>query len=178
MKCQRCEKQATFHITEIAKPEVIEIHLCEGCARQYLAAQNEEGGGDDDASTMAVEQTKIGQTAEELAQLDQRTCPVCGISFYEFRQQGRLGCPHDYVCFESELEPLLLNIHDGTRHKGKRPRRGLQHTDRQTDLIRLRREMKESVEREDYELARELRDQIRAIENEQRESGPSAEGTS
>jgi protein arginine kinase activator len=175
MKCQRCEKQATFHITEIAKPEVIEIHLCEECARQYLASQNEEGGGE--SPSMAVEQTKIGQTAEELARLDQKTCPVCGITFYEFRQQGRLGCPHDYVCFESELEPLLLNIHDGTKHKGKRPRRGLQNTDRQTDLIRLRREMKESVERENYERAKELLDQIRTIENEKKAAESSAEGS-
>jgi protein arginine kinase activator len=174
MKCQRCEKQATFHITEIAKPEVIEVHLCEECARAYLAAQNEDGG---ENPSMAVEQTKIGQTAEELARLDQKTCPVCGITFYEFRQQGRLGCPHDYVCFETELEPLLLNIHDGTKHKGKRPRRGSQNTDRQTDLIRLRREMKDSVEREDYERARELRDQIRTIENEKKASGSSAEGS-
>lgn len=176
MKCQRCEKQATFHITEIAKPEVIEVHLCEECARAYLAAEN-EGDGGGEASPMAVEQTKIGQTAEELARLDQKTCPVCGITFYEFRQQGRLGCPHDYVCFEAELEPLLLNIHDGTRHKGKRPRRGLQNTDRQTDLIRLRREMKESVEMEDYERARELRDQIRNIENEKKTAESSGEGS-
>jgi protein arginine kinase activator len=175
MKCQRCEKQATFHITEIAKPEVIEVHLCEECARAYLAAQNEDGG---EAPSMAVEQTKIGQTAEELARLDQKTCPVCGITFYEFRQQGRLGCPHDYVCFETELEPLLLNIHDGTKHKGKRPVRGSQNTDRQTDLIRLRREMKDSVEREDYERARELRDQIRTVENEKKASGASEEGKS
>lgn len=175
MKCQRCEKQATFHITEIAKPEVIEVHLCEECAREYLAADQE--GGASETAPMAVEQTKIGQTAEELAKLDQKTCPICGITFYEFRQQGRLGCPHDYVCFESELEPLLLNIHDGTKHKGKRPRRGLQNTDRQTDLIRLRREMKESVELEDYERARELRDQIRTIENEKKAAGSSGEGS-
>lgn len=175
MKCQRCEKQATFHITEIAKPEVIEVHLCEDCARQYLAAENDAGG--DESSTMAVEQTKIGQTAEELARLDQKTCPICGITFYEFRQQGRLGCPHDYVCFEAELEPLLLNIHDGTRHKGKRPKRGLQNTDRQTDLIRLRREMKDSVEMEDYERARELRDQIRNIENEKKAAESPKEGS-
>jgi protein-arginine kinase activator protein McsA len=35
---------------------------------------------------------------------------VCGVTFLEFRKQGRLGCPHDYVCFAEELEPLLLNI--------------------------------------------------------------------
>ena len=44
-----------------------------------------------------VQQMAIGQTAEELAHLDKQACPVCGITFYEFRSQGRLGCPHDYM---------------------------------------------------------------------------------
>ncbi len=68
-----------------------------------------------------AQQLAVGQTAEELAQLDQRACPVCGITFYEFRNQGRLGCPHDYVCFKAELEPLIVNIHGETEHVGKKP---------------------------------------------------------
>jgi protein arginine kinase activator len=93
-------------------------------------------------------------------------CPVCGITFYEFRQQGRLGCPHDYVCFEKELEPLLVNIHGENDHVGKRPQRTSRGTDRRTELIRLRREMKEAIEKEDYEVASKIRDQIRKFEQE------------
>ena len=54
------------------------------------------------------------------SKLDQRACPKCGITFYEFRNQGRLGCPHDYTCFAKELEPLLVNIHGEINHAGKR----------------------------------------------------------
>ncbi len=96
--------------------------------------------------------------------IDQKTCPMCGISFYEFRNHGRLGCPHDYVHFEHELEPLIANIHGDSEHKGKVPRHGATGTDEQTELIRLRREMKEAVEREDYEQASKLRDSIRRME--------------
>jgi protein arginine kinase activator len=35
-----------------------------------------------------------------------------------------LGCPHDYVFFEKELEPLIANIHGETTHKGKKPNAG------------------------------------------------------
>jgi protein arginine kinase activator len=111
----------------------------------------------------------VGETADELARLDQRACPVCGITFLQFRKQGRLGCPHDYVFFEKELEPLLLNIHDQTQHIGKSPKRCPRGADQQTQLIRLRREMKEAVAAEQYEKASELRDQIRAIGSEFRE---------
>lgn len=164
MKCQRCEKPATFHITELTDPKSPkELHLCEDCAKVYLThgSAPEVSGGAEKKLTF-----EVGQTAEELARLDQRACPVCGITFYDFRQAGRLGCPHDYVCFEQELEPLILNIHGKTRHVGKAPKRGARTTDHQTELIRLRREMKEAVDQEDYERARELRDEIRRIEQE------------
>ncbi|MDG1873076.1 MAG: UvrB/UvrC motif-containing protein [Mariniblastus sp.] len=42
----------------------------------------------------------------------------------------------------------------------------MRDTESQTELIRLRRQMKEVVEQEDYEKASELRDQIRKIEGE------------
>ena len=75
-----------------------------------------------------AQQMAIGQTAEELAQLDQQACPVCGITFYEFRSQGRLGCPHDYVAFKTQLEPLILNIHGegGARGQAAAARAGRQ----------------------------------------------------
>jgi len=116
----------------------------------------------------------VGETADELARLDQRACPLCGITFLEFRKQGRLGCPHDYVYFADELEPLLMNIHDQVHHIGKVPKRCPQGADQQTQLIRLRREMKEAIATEDYELASELRDKIREI-NSQPQSSASSE---
>jgi len=166
MKCQRCEKPATFHITEMTEPKPQELHLCEDCAKIYLTQGSVEEIPSPTVAGALAQQLKVGQTADELARLDQQTCPVCGITFYEFRQAGRLGCPHDYVCFEAELEPLILNIHGKTQHTGKTPRRGKKTTGQQTDLIRLRREMKEAVDQEDYERARDLRDEIRRVEQE------------
>jgi protein arginine kinase activator len=166
MKCQRCEKPATFHITEMTESKPQELHLCEDCAKIYLTQGSVDELAPPSVAGALAKQLKVGQTADELARLDQQTCPVCGITFYEFRQAGRLGCPHDYVCFEQELEPLILNIHGKTQHAGKSPRRGNKATDQQTELIRLRREMKEAVEQEDYERARDLRDEIRRVEQE------------
>ena len=164
MKCQKCEKPATFHITEVTTPQVIEVHLCNEHAQQYLMQGEEPVEASGSLAGMLAQQLKVSQTAEELARLDQRSCPVCGITFFEFRNQGRLGCPHDYICFADELEPLLVNIHRDTKHVGKRPQRGGVGTDQRTELIRLRREMKEAIDREDYERASKLRDEIRAIE--------------
>ena len=164
MKCQQCDKTATFHITELTGGKPQELHLCEEHARQYLTQSEAEPSQPAAWPERSAQQLAVGQTAEELARLDQKACPVCGITFYEFRNQGRLGCPHDYVCFAKELEPLIINIHGETEHTGKRPRRYAEGTQKQTELIRLRREMKEAITEEDYERASELRDEIRRIE--------------
>jgi protein arginine kinase activator len=169
MKCQRCEKPATFHITELTGGKPQELHLCEEHAREYLTQPGEETSP---ATSMAAslaqkvaQHMTVGQTAEELAKLDQQSCPVCGITFYEFRNQGRLGCPHDYEAFETQLEPLILNIHGENEHSGKVPLRCPKGSLERTQLIRLRREMKDAVTEEQYERASELRDRIRRIEN-------------
>ena len=171
MKCQKCDRAATFHITDLVDGEPSELHLCEECAGTFLTPSQEEA--QDVMPAMAgllAQHLAVGETADELARLDQRACPVCGITFLQFRKQGRLGCPHDYVFFEKELEPLLMSIHDQTQHVGKVPKRCPHGADQQTQLIRLRREMKEAVTAEEYERASELRDKIREIEASFRET--------
>ncbi len=171
MKCQKCDKPATFHITELTNGKPVELHLCEDHAREYLTASgNEVSVPGSMASLLAqhimAQKMHVGQTAQELAELDQQSCPFCGITFFEFRNQGRLGCPHDYTAFQPQLEPLILNIHGEVEHAGKRPRKSPMVSERRTLLIRLRREMKEAVSEERYERAKELRDEIRRIESE------------
>jgi protein arginine kinase activator len=163
VKCQRCEKPATFHITELTGgtgPQV--VHLCEEHARDYLS-QEATGPGAAIAGNLS-KQLKLGQTAEELEQLDRKACPVCGITFYEFRNGGRLGCPYDYTVFEEDLEPLLFNIHGGRQHRGKRPQRLGPTSDVQAEIMQLRRQMQEAIHREQYERASEIRDRIRSLE--------------
>jgi protein arginine kinase activator len=170
MKCQQCDKTATFHITELTGGKPQELHLCEEHARQYLTQQEDEPSVTPSLAGALAHQLAVGQTAEELARLDQRACPVCGITFYEFRNQGRLGCPYDYICFEKELEPLIINIHGDTEHTGKRPRSDAEGTEKRTQLIRLRRELKAAVAEEAYEQASKLRDEIKKIEETSRKS--------
>jgi len=146
MKCQQCDKPATFHITELTGGKPQELHLCEDHARQYLTSSSSETSAAGSMAAILAHQMAVGQTAEELAQLDQQSCPVCGITFYEFRSQGRLGCPHDYTCFQTQLEPLLMNIHGELTHVGKHPQQPASGSEKRTQLIRLRRALKEAIE--------------------------------
>jgi protein arginine kinase activator len=159
MKCQKCTKAATLHITEVLGDEQFEeLHLCEECAHKYLYEPQQKGAAGKTGEPPA------GEESEETTTLNQRECPVCGIKFVEFRNSGRLGCPHDYQEFREELVPLLENIHGDVRHCGKTPRRLPQNKQTQSELIQLRKQLHQAVTKEAYEEAARLRDRIRQLE--------------
>lgn len=164
-KCRRCTKPATLHITEIKSGETKALHLCENCAKEYLA--NVEPGTTPSDETQFDDsefEESEGSAQEELA------CPQCGITFKKFRSTGRLGCAHDYDVFRERLIPLLESIHGEHQHIGKCPERRPQVTRRHQDLARLRSELKAAVKAEDYEKAAQLRDDIRGLEEDADES--------
>lgn len=168
MKCQKCDREATFHITEMTNNTPVEVHLCEDHTREYLDQM-----ADDTSSPVAgmaaalarqLSQQLVAHTASDLNRLDEATCPVCGISFREFRNQGRFGCPHDYRVFHDQLPTLLENIHGAVRHPTSFPEKLLRRSLECSRLIRLRRDLAEAVCEEEYEQASKIRDQIRSAE--------------
>jgi protein arginine kinase activator len=145
-----------LHITDIlGEDQVEELHLCEDCAHKYLNEPQPQQAGKSSSAG--------GEELEEPAVLN-RECQVCGIKFVDFRNSGRLGCPHDYQEFREELTPLLENIHGETRHCGKTPRRLPQNKQTQSELIQLRKQLLSAVNKEAYEEAARLRDKIRRLE--------------
>ena len=164
MKCQRCPKPATFHITDIERGKPKEFHFCDEHARQHLSPSSEVGEKPD-ISSLAEKLSQGGlEKSREATAVDKQVCPCCQMSFQEFRNTGRLGCPYDYEVFRDELMPLLENIHEETRHTGKFPRRAPRDPVRQTELIQLRNEQKRAIAAEDYEMAARIRDKIKVIE--------------
>src|SRR5262249_49157257 len=73
------------------------------------------------------------------------------------------GCPHDYDEFREELTPLLENIHGETRHCGKTPRRMPQARQAQSELVQLRRQLVQAINKEAYEEAAQLGEKIRRL---------------
>lgn len=158
-KCGRCSKPAVLHITEIREGDVQALHLCESCAKDYLNTSPTE-------HPAPAEAVKGSLSSEVPDEADDKTCPNCGISFKEFRAQGRLGCAHDYVVFQEELLPLLENIHGETQHVGKVPKRAPDASQRQFRLVKLKSRLRAAVEEELYEEAARLRDEIATLETQ------------
>lgn len=160
MKCQRCTKAATLHITEVlTEDQWEELHLCEECAHKYLYEPQPKAA--------AVKPGGIPPQTEDVEESGglNKECLECGIKFADFRNSGRLGCSHDYQVFRDELLSLLENIHGETRHCGKTPRRQPQNRQTQSELAALRKQLTLAVNREAYEEAAQIRDRIKKLED-------------
>ncbi len=79
MKCQKCTKAATLHITEVLTEEQIdELHLCEECAQKYLYEPPGVSKGGKGVSS------QHGEEIDEPAVMN-RECVYCGVKFVDFR---------------------------------------------------------------------------------------------
>jgi protein arginine kinase activator len=157
--CQLCKQaKATVHITDTA-PKKRERHLCDDCAEKEGVIIKQQAP----TSNAILQEFLKFKAAGGAAEL---SCPKCGRTFQEFQVKGLLGCPHDYEAFRAVLVPLLRRAHEGaTQHVGKVPSTAGKAVRQQTGLLRLRRQLKDAIEQEDYERAAHVRDQIRALES-------------
>lgn len=171
MLCEECKmKPATIHITKIVNNEKTQIHLCEECAKnKHISLSTGLGALGFDDTGLSVGKLlssffePVGQ--EPVGLTDKLKCEQCGLTFQNFSQTGRFGCSQCYNTFKGKMDPLLRRIHGKTYHVGKVPKRtGGQLRVRQ-EISRLKRELQEAVNAEEYERAAVLRDSIKQIEN-------------
>jgi protein arginine kinase activator len=111
-----------------------------------------------------VIEQQIGEISEEMRKLK---CPKCGISYEEFRKEGRFGCQEDYLVFEKALSELFERLHGSSEHVGKRYQKGGGKTGRAQRIIELRRKLADAVKHEQYEVAASIRDDLKKLEMEE-----------
>ncbi len=161
MLCQHCKKQtATVHLTDLVQGEKREKHLCEDCANSEGVVVKQNISISDVLNSFLMSQSSI----QEMARVK---CPDCGTTFVEFRNQGLLGCANDYDVFGKALANVIERAQDGqTQHTGKSPGELVRIDPVQQERLRLQRELREAVEREDYEMAARLRDQLGELQSQ------------
>jgi protein arginine kinase activator len=171
--CQICGKNpATVHFTEIHDNKMSEIHVCDRCAEDKGLQTPGAKPKFDIADLIAGMVDTMTNTEEE--RVGRVQCPRCGLLYSSFKETGRLGCSECYQAFQFQLRPLLRRIHGDTRHKGRLPARDGEGVSRSRQLQRMHDELNRAVEREEFERAAELRDQIRTLEAELAEAAREA----
>lgn len=172
MYCELCKKNpATIHYTKIINGHKEERHICEVCANQV----NEPNGPfptlgllpDFSMADFVGGFFQQGAQAQPFVQKNMSAydaCPICGMTAGEFRKLGQVGCSNCYEYFSDYMPGLIQRIHGNSRHIGKIPHRGAAEVVKVQEINRLRQQLQEAVEQEDFEQAAQLRDQIRAME--------------
>ena len=165
MQCQLCGKRpAVVHFTEIVNNKKSEYHVCEKCAeeRGYHTPLVKTKFSVGDLLAGMVDQAGVGEEAK----VGRVQCPRCHMVYSAFKESGRLGCSECYTTFRAQLRPLLRRIHGDTRHQGKIPARDGEGATRSRQIQRLHDELQRLVEREEFERAASVRDEIRRLELE------------
>lgn len=169
MLCEVCqEREATVHYTKVVNNQKTEYHLCEQCARDKGHELDFSLGFDPGFSihNLLAGLLNMGsgpsQQAEAALFTDNR-CPSCGLSYKDFRQSGRLGCADCYAAFERQLEPLVRRIQGTGNHGGKVPERQGGSLKLERKIEHMSRRLELVVEREEFEEAARLRDELREL---------------
>jgi len=170
MLCDNCkERDAIINLTQVEHDSKVTLHLCEQCAQQ----KGVETGGSVLKSPLGnfLGAVVKGSTPGALvpASGDTLRCASCGSTLRDFRDSGRLGCDRCYESFDTHLRDLLRRLHGSSQHVGERyevPGEGgvLGAHDPRSRLLDLKAQLRRAVEGENFELAAELRDQIRVLE--------------
>lgn len=185
MKCERCQKnEASIHIAQVINGTKTEHHLCQACAAQsgydfsfkdmvnpFLSSGM--FGGSIFNTTGGI--PAFGGTAPRDV-----VCPECGTTFEEFRKSGLLGCSRCYEAFRERLDPVLRRVQGGTRHIGRTVCRTEENQEQlmlKNKLTVLRKELAAAVEREAYEEAARIRDEIRGLESRLCDNADNADQT-
>lgn len=173
MMCDEChEKPATVHITKIVNGEKTQLHFCEDCAKNKhimfstgFDALGLDGNTEFSIGKLLSSLFQVPDTDPKQIAGDQK-CSRCGLTFAGFTQMGRLGCSQCYQTFEDQMYPMLRRVHGKTHHVGKVPRRTGGQIRIKNEISRLKRELQEAINGEEYERAAVIRDQIKEMENE------------
>lgn len=160
MLCDVCQdKHATVYLTQIVDGQMQKVNLCEGCAK-------EKGVTDPTGFALADLLLGLGTDEKLSPQREENVCETCGFSHADFKKTGRLGCSDCYKTFGDGLDSLVKAMHKGTHHVGKVPTR-YQATKLFTDRIAdLKHRLKIAITDENFEEAANLRDEIKAAEED------------
>ena len=170
MKCEICGlKDAVIHIRQIQKEMVHELHICEDCAQEKGLIREED-------SELPIANLLSGllEGKDMTGAADVKdSCPRCGMRATDFRKQGKLGCPECFSAFEKDVRAIVSQMAARPRHTGKLP--AALTIDAPPPVEGLREELRVAVEKEEYELAARLRDQLHDLEAAARgDESPSA----
>lgn len=174
--CMKCKKTfATVKITKIVNGEVHELHLCQDCASKLSPYQKKMSNLQKDlneilSGLLNQEKAAKHQPKEPQKENIDLVCDSCGFPFESYKKTFLLGCSQCYRVFHDHILSDIRKIHGDVNHAGKVPRRYKKIMELKRNLENLKQDLQGAVRDENFELAADLRDEIRELEEKQNTS--------
>lgn len=167
-----CPHNKIIHVTEVANYQATEVRdMCALCGVQYITI---EGGPTFNPTANQVFQVintiiKDPETQKGKIVLTpfqpSAGCPACQHSLEEILMTGKLGCGHCYEHYKKELLPLIEKCQSGgLKHLGKIPKNLPPKKPSPELLKKLENDLKVAIDKEDYEQAAKLKDEIKKLQ--------------
>lgn len=131
MLCEKCGKKTATVFKKLENGD--EVYICDDCNANFDSLQN----------------LKVFLSSND----GEKKC-VCGTTFLEISESGLVGCKNCYQTFHDELEPIILKIHTGEKHIGKKP---------MTKIERLEKQIEDAMKNRFYDLAVKLSDELNIL---------------
>ncbi|MDX2226523.1 MAG: UvrB/UvrC motif-containing protein [Verrucomicrobiae bacterium] len=154
--CENCKNPCTIHLTQIVEGTMHKVDLCASCP-------NAKNVDDPTGFSIADQLLGLGAGDEMAAGKGDLCCPMCGFTQADFKKLGRLGCSSCYNTFSEGLAALLRNMHRGTEHKGKIPRRFKTTMELTQKIFSIEEDLGLAIKNENYEDAASLRDKLKKL---------------
>lgn len=170
--CQLCAStNGTIHLTRLDGDGArTELHLCRACATRLEFTPEQPPDIEGIAAAIATAQQSSSETSSDssaatatVSVTPGAACPNCGLEFTAYVQSNLFGCPECYQAFAQQVDELARAYHGTTAHAGRLPRpAGGDATRAQRAAARqaLELALNEAVQREQFERAAQLRDQL------------------
>lgn len=160
--CDECGiRPATIRITTIVNGEKRDRNLCSECMANSQRFKKDFSNFAGHLNGLLDALKSGASKAEE--PIPEIVCSRCGTSYEQYRKSGMVGCAQCYSDFREPLQSMMSRVHGHTQHVGRVPGGADRQLSLKLKIEKLRQELKQAIQQEEYEIAAGLRDQIRTL---------------
>lgn len=181
MLCERCKiREANIQYTEVINGVKTEHNFCAQCAREMdFGPYSAIFDGEFPLAKLLSGLLGVEEKTKEQEKLQQIACPSCGTKYDEFISNSRFGCSDCYSVFGPLISDSIRQLQGSESHTGKIPKYGIDREaentvtepaaenmdggDLKSQIAVWDARLKEALRMEEYEMAAQLRDKIKAL---------------
>ena len=151
--CDLCDQPAIYHDVRIVNGVHETLNLCQ----EHAIEAGVNLGPIDISIVLNLPHVGIGSG-------NVNSCHDCGMTIAQYKETSLLGCPTCYETFKEQLAHIIKSVQDNHyQHIGRAPSQITEDFGRHLQIRRLLKQLESAVNKEEYEQAAKIRDQLREL---------------